>query len=219
MKIVVCSCDKNDDLWEPFHHCIEKYWSNHPEIIYKTETKQNPYYRTLCADYPISQWTKGIREILSKIDDDKILIMMDDLFIRKQVDVKRLDYLEDKLKGNIACFNLEKSFDINDISTDVQGFKKRQHGSNFEVSIMCGLWNKDKLMIVLSEDCTPWEIESRRKNYGFDFYINSEDYIIDYGYVTWQPMGIMKGKWCKEVVSFFEKEGIDIDYTKRGFIE
>ena len=38
MIILVASCDKNGDIFEAFHHCIEKYWKNHPEIIYATET-------------------------------------------------------------------------------------------------------------------------------------------------------------------------------------
>ena len=38
MKILVCSCDKNNDLWELFYHCMEKYWPDHPEVIYSTET-------------------------------------------------------------------------------------------------------------------------------------------------------------------------------------
>ena len=38
IKILVASCDKNEDLFAPFKYCIEKYWSNHPEIIYSTET-------------------------------------------------------------------------------------------------------------------------------------------------------------------------------------
>ena len=62
MKVLVLSSDKNEDTFEPFHHCIEKYWKDHPEIIYSMETKQNPYYKTICKNYPIELWTKRIRE-------------------------------------------------------------------------------------------------------------------------------------------------------------
>ena len=219
MKILVLSCDKNADIFYAFHHCIEKYWKNHPEIIYKTETIQNPYYKTFCANYPMDKWTVGIREVLNQIDDDKILIMVDDCFVRTYVDEDRLYYAESKLSGNIACLNLEKSFDPTDEITEISGFKKRKHGSLFEVSIMCGIWDKDKLIIVLSEDCSPWQIEEKKRNYGFDFYINSGEYIIDWGYITWHTPGLLKGKWCKEVVPFFEKENISIDYSIRGFAD
>ena len=44
-KIIVISCDKNEDLFKPFYHCIEKYWPNHPEIVYSTESVVNPFYK------------------------------------------------------------------------------------------------------------------------------------------------------------------------------
>ena len=38
-KILVMSCDKY--LYTTlFHHCIEKYWSNHPDVFYCLETKR-----------------------------------------------------------------------------------------------------------------------------------------------------------------------------------
>lgn len=217
MKILVCSCDKNEDIFYIFYHCMEKYWKNHPEIIYATESIKNPYYKTISYNIPLENWTTRIRKTLEEINDDKILLMIDDCFIRNNVDEKRIEYIKDKLTGNIAMFNFEKSFDVNDEKTDIEGFKKRKHGSSYEVSLLCGLWQKEKLIKILERNTNPWEIELKQKNYGFDFYINSEDYIIDWGYKTFKPAGLFKGKWCKEVVPFLEKEGIKIDYEKRGF--
>ena len=114
MVILVLSCDKDEDTFEAFHHCIEKYYPNHPEIIYATETIKNPYYKTICVDYPVELWTKRIRETLKQIDDNVILTIMDDDFIRKPVDTERIEYLSKQLKDNIAAFYFEKSFDKND---------------------------------------------------------------------------------------------------------
>lgn len=219
MKILVLSCDNNQDTFDAFYHCMEKYYPNHPEVIYTTETIENPHYKTICKNYPLNIWTRRIRETLEEIDDDTILIMIDDCFIRKEVDVKRIDYAREHLKGNIAMFNFEKAFDSTDEETALEGFKKRKHGASYEVSIMCGLWDKEKLLNVISEDCNPWEVEGKQNNCGYDYYINSGDYIIDWGYETFIYTGICKGKWCKNIVPFFEKEGIVIDYEKRGFID
>lgn len=219
MKILVLSCDKNEDTFFPFHHCMEKYWKNHPDIIYATETIQNPYYKTINKNYPLEQWTRRIRETLKEIEDEQILIMIDDCFIRNKVDEERIAYVSSKLNGNIAMFNFEKSFDINDEETSLKGFKKRQHGSSYEVSIMCGLWNKDKLIKVLEKDSNPWQVEGNQENKGFDYYINSGNYIIDWGYETFIFTGICKGKWCRNIVPFFKKEGIKIDYDRRGFCD
>ncbi len=217
MKIVVFSCDKNEDTFEAFHHCMEKYYPGHPEVIYATESIINPYYKTITKNYPLNQWTRRIRETLQEINDNKILVMIDDCFIREPVNKTRIRYALNELKGNIAMFNFEKSFDSTDEDTNIRGFKKRQHGASYEVSLLCGLWQKDKLIDILSEDSDPWTVEYRQDNKGYDFYINSGDYIINWGYATWKPAGIFKGKWCREVVDFFNKEGIEVDYGKRGF--
>ncbi len=219
MKILVLSCDKNADLWYPFYKCMEKYYNNHPEIIYSTESKINPYYKTICHNEPLEKWTKRIRETLSDIEDEKILVMVDDCFIRNKVDIKRIDYARRHLKGNIAMFNFEKSFDSNDEETALKGFKKRQHGASYEVSIMCGLWNKQKLMKVLEEDSDPWQVEIKQDSKGYDYYINSSDFIINWGYEPFEYAGICKGMWCKEIIPFFEKEKIIMDYNKRGFYD
>lgn len=217
MKMVVLSCDKCEDLFEPFRHCVEKYYPNHPEIIYITETVKNPYYKTICKNYPIEKWTLRIREALKEIEDNQILMIMDDFFIREPVDEERIKYLSTKLKDNIATFCFEKSYDNNDEETNVIGMKKRQHGSQYEVALNCGLWDKEKLIDVLKGEYTPWQVEMRGDNCGYDHYINSGDYIINWGYKTWIPTGIFRGRWCKNIVPFFEKEGIKIEYERRGF--
>ena len=219
MKIVVFSCDSCVDTFDAFHHCIEKYYPNHPEVIYITETIKNPYYKTICKNYPVELWSKKIREALKEIDDNKILLMTDDNFIRQPVDIERINYVEDNLKGNIAMFNFEKSFDINDKECEYIGFKKKNLDGIAVNSIMCGMWQKDKLINVLNITCKPWEIERLNIAFDYDYYINSGDFIIDIGYKFQQPFAITKGKWAREVVPFLEKEGIKINYEKRGFYD
>lgn len=218
MVIVVCSCDKDKDLFYPFYHCMEKYYPNHPKIIYATEAIKNPYYETINKNYPLEQWTRRIRETLKEIPDNEILLMIDDIFIRRPVDTKRIDYARANLKGNIAMFNFEKVFNPEDKESGLNGWKIRKKGSEYELSLMCGLWNKEKLIHVLEKDSDPWSVEYNQDTKGYDYLINSGDYIIDWGYITFQPVGVVKGKWAREIVDFFKKEGIEIDYEKRGFI-
>lgn len=218
MKIVVMSCDKSVDIFKPFYLCMEKYWKGHPEIIYITETIKNPYYKTICKDYPFDMWSKKIREALKEIDDDKILLVADDIFIRNYVDVDRVKYVEDNLKGNVALFNFEKSFDDNDRDCQYRGFKEKNPNGIVLTSLMCGMWQKDKLLKVLNITCQPWEIERLNIGHDFEYYINSGDWIIDFNYHG-GPFSITKGKWAKEIVPFFEKEGIIVDYSERGFYD
>lgn len=218
MVIVVSSCDKNEDIFYAFYHCMEKYWKEHPEIIYVTETVKNPYYKTINKNYPIELWTKRMREALEEIEDKHVLLMADDLFIREKVDTKRLKEADKLVKDNVALVNLEKCFNENDKEV-APGFKMRTKGSAYELSLMCGIWDREKLIHVLEKDIDCWSIEYGQDTKGYDYLINGGDFIINFGYEYMKHCGLKKGKWCREVIPFFEKENIDIDYMKRGFYD
>ena len=205
MVIIVLSCDKNEDTFIPFRHCLEKYYPNHPKVYYLTETIKNPYYETICKDYPLNKWTKRIRTSLKEIEDNQVLLMIDDIFIHNPVDTTRIDYASKHLKGNIAMFNFEKSFDKNDIKTTLKDFKMRPKGSYYELSLMCGLWDKEKLIDILEGEHDPWEVEENANSKEYDYYINSGEYIIDWGYETYKPCGLFKGKWTHNIIDFFRK--------------
>ncbi len=207
MIITVLSCNMNEDTFAPFHHCMEKYFPNHPEVVYFTDGIINPFYKTIPVEHDLEHWTTGLREFLKQIDDEQILLMIDDCFIRKPVDEKRIKEASKNLKGNIACFNFEKSWDEMDKPTDLDGWKIRTHGRDYEVSLMCGLWDKQKLLDVIKRDCDPWTIELFQDGCGYDYYINSGDYIIDWGYETFVVFGKTRGRWTDESIRFLESEG------------
>ena len=223
MIIFVAACDKNEDLFFPFHWCMEKYWPDHPQILYSTESVKNPYYNTICKNYDLDHWTTRLRESLEEISSDVILFMVDDIFLRRPVEdehKKRIKYAENLFGGNIALVNFEKEWDNGKGNEDVglAGFKRRTKG-NFRISLMCGLWDRKKLIDILEVDSNPWYIENAQNTKGYEYYINSGNLILDWGYKTFKNCSIMSGKWCREIIPFFEKEGIKMDYEKRGFYD
>lgn len=217
MRIIVLSCDKNSDIWEPFHHCMEKYYPGHPEVVYYTEMAQNPFYRTIAIPHTLDRWTEGLRQFLGQLDDDHVLLMVDDCFIRRPVDYDRIEDAVALCTDNVALMNFEKHWDFRDEPSPFPGWMKRRHGSQYEVSIMCGVWDRRKLMQVIEPVSNPWDVEYNQNNCGFDYLINSWDYIIDWGYKTFVPCNLVKGRWAREVIPFFAAEGIQMDYSKRGF--
>jgi hypothetical protein len=198
---------------------MEKYYPNHPKIIYFTDGIINPFYTTIPIEMSLDKWTRGFREFLNYIHDEYVLLMIDDCFIRQPVDIRRIEEALSIIQSepNVACMNFEKSWDERDLPTEHDGWKVRQHGSEYEVSLMCGLWSKEKLIDVIDRDCSPWEIELKQDGKGFDYYINSADYIIDWGYKPFKPCGVVKGKWTRECMDFLKSEGLEVDYSKKGF--
>lgn len=219
-KIVVASCDANKDLFEPFHILMEKYWPDHPEIVYSTETVINPYYKTICKDYPLSSWTRRIKDTIDELDCDYILLMVDDLFLRYKVYNFEIDGLEKYFKSNVAGINLEASFDKNDIKVDNLIMRRNPKGK-WKISVLCYLYDKKKLSNIFNRDCSPWEIENLEKVFPYDYLILKKDTILIWRdpKTNWRWGFVRKGKWMPEVRNLFDAEGISVDYSLRGFIK
>ena len=220
MTILVMSCDKNKDLFDIFHHCMEKYWPEHPEIIYVTETIKNPFYKTINKNYPITEFTKRIREAIESIQDDYVLLMCDDIFIREKVDAGLIESLTKYFDENTAAINFENHFDSGDL--DLDEVLKVRCGGKYKTSLMIQLWNKDKLHSVLEcSDTDPWTFEQLNNHKGYRYLVNANPHkgLINFGKVdriyNW---GIVQGKWSVECIDFLASEGLSVDYSVRGVI-
>ena len=217
-KIVVMSCDKNQDLFEPFYLCMEKYWKNHPEIIYSTETIQNPHYKTICRNFPINQWTKRVCETIKDFPCRNILLMVDDIFLRDYVDNDFIYSLCDYVKGNVASLNFEFQFDKNDKEfNDIISLRNEE--GRFKLSCMCQMWQKKAILDLFNVCVDPWKFEKDNIYKNWKFLISKNGDFLNWGkrHDTWK-WGIVKGKWTRETKDFFDKENIIVDYSKRGFI-
>lgn len=219
-KIVVASCDKNQDLFEPFHAIIEKYWPDHADIIYSTETVINPYYTTICKNYDLNSWTRRIKDTIEDLDCDYILLLVDDLFIRETVDTKKLESLEKYFTNNVACVNLEGSFDKKDIKID-DLVMRRNNAGKWKISVLCCLYKKDILCDIFNRDCSPWQIENIEKEFPYEYLVLSKENILKFRdpITNWRWGLVRKGQWKREAERFFKSENIKVDFSKRGFIK
>ena len=216
--IVVMSCDKNKDLWEPFYLCMEKYWKIHPRIIYSTETVTNPYYETICRNYPIDKWTKRVYDTIKDIPTKHILLMVDDIFLRDYVNDKLIFALKDYVVGNVASLNFEFSFDKLD-TPYYMGIWKRNLFGKFKLSCMCQMWQKRAMLKLFNCEKDPWKFEKDNVAYNYQFLISKNGDFLNWGkrHDTWK-WGVVKGKWTKECKEFFDKEGIVVNYEDRGVL-
>lgn len=224
IKILVLSCDKNVDLCAPFHHCIEKYWPDHPEIIYSMETAKNPWYKTINYDYDIENWTTRIAKTVEEIDSDLVLIMVDDLFLQECVNTSRILSLTHHIRSHVASINLEPTFDANDVPIEGTDLLYRNLFGRYRKSVMCSLWDKAALFDVLQKPTNPWEFELNDDDKGYVYLITAKGDYLNWGYKQdetrrdWH-FGLHRGRWEPNCIEFLEKEGLKIDYSIRGIKE
>ncbi len=218
--IVVFSCDKNEEVFPVCLKLLNKYYPNHPRVYVLTETSFFDGAVNITCNMPLNEWSKRIRYSLGEIPYEKVLFMCDDIFLKAPVNTEKLKEASKIIKDNVANVNFEKSFMETDVDSEYKGFKFRPPGSHIRVSLLCGLWSRKKLMEILTEVCSPWDIEARQKDYGFDYYTNDGESI--FSWLNDHPYGngaIRNGKWQSQVKDFLEKENIEVDYNKKGFYQ
>ena len=225
MKILVISCDKYQDIFEPFHYCMEKYWPNHPEIIYVTETIKNKFYRTESLD---AEWTERVKHAVELIDDDYILMMCDDVFIRDYVNKDRIDYLLSAaklLKDFCAMSFISGVKPRPDLKVNqIEGLIDIGHVVNdrYHNSVNCTLWKKDMLIKCLTGlPINVDEFEQDKTRFNGEYYTSlNQNWPIKWGRENYRVcVALVRGKWTKECIQFFNSENYYIDFEKRGIVE
>ena len=218
LSILVMSCDRYHKYTsELFHHCIEKYWKNHPQVYYCTESVDNKYYPTIHSNYPVSEWTKRVYECLDQIDSDIVLVCPDDTFFRKQVNEQVLNKLCSYIDNKLIAINLEPPFDCYQVN-EILSIRNQQ--GRWLTSFMPQLWNKNKLMEILKNKAlNPRQAEKIGKGLPYTFgIIATTNKDIDFGKVpNVYPYAIVEGKWAREMIKFAEQENIKIDFSVLGF--
>ena len=219
-SILVLSCDSYEDLWKPFFTLKQKYWNCDFKTYIATETKLCEYAIALRHNYPISQWTKRIRESLEEIPTKYVIMLDGDYFIRSKVRQDIIQNCIDSMTDDIACFSFEQEY-APTLRTDIFGFRLKPQNSQFLNTCQATLWDREKLIERLQVDSDPWKWEETSVESEYKHYVSvyEGNWVIDYGHDYYgEIFGVYRGKWVREdVVPLFEKENIEVDFSIMGF--
>lgn len=228
--LLISSCDNNEDLWNPFFIILKDQW---PEMKYpvvlNTESKKyhnenfeiSTFSMYKAGDNP--PWGKRLKECLKRIDTDYVILILDDFFPIQPVDHKRVEecirWMDENSK--IAVFNFYRvKGGIKD--GKYPHFELRPQKGAYKLNLSAALWKREKLIKYIRNHETPWQFEingsKRAGRYKELFYsaIEGEPYIYKYSLLEY---GLIRGKWTPKINELFDKYGIDVDYSIRGFAD
>lgn len=231
--ILVNSCDRYSDLWGPLFTLLKKYWQGEiPQIVLNTETKDFSMtgldIRCVhCPNNPKGFYGKRLKYALKSIDTKYILCLLDDFFIRETVDTKEIErliqYMEEN--ENISCFNFENSLD-GVPSEKYPGYISLPPIADYKLNMQAAVWRKKDFYRLWKDRVDPWTWEgvsnklTYRTTKEFYFLENGKTMPVNYGKKPGSTWGVVQGKWREDdIVPLFEKEGIKVDYSLRGFYE
>lgn len=236
-SILINSCDKYSDVWEPFFRILEKSWpeaKNYP-IYLNTETKvyTDSFYNVVtlnCIDEEgLSKWGKRLRDVLDRIETDYVLFLLEDFFFEEPVNheevLKGIEYL-DRDKNIVTISFIPQNECENEVycklheQKSMPGYILRKQKTNYKLSAGPSIWRKSLLKKWTLDSDTPWGWEffgSKRTWFSKDsFYCRSAVASPVFVYDYMHGGAVHRGKWVGyKMRELMEKYGIEIDMSQR----
>ena len=237
--ILINTCDKFDDCWDPFFKLWSLYWRNCSGKVYLNTEYKNYHYAGMdiiplkvCETRHISKdqrvaWSQCLKWALEDIKSDIILYMQEDYFLNESVKNNIVEKYVQLMTENkdINCIHLTDQSIRAESKSKYEHLDRAALHQRYRVSCQAALWRKSELLELIREYEDAWEFEefgSKRSAV-----LNREYYVVNRNFVQLKEFeiipyiftGIIQGRWYEEVVPLFEKQGIVVDFAKRGFVK
>jgi hypothetical protein len=211
LSILVLSCDKYSDLWSPFFECFFKYWSNCEYQVYLGANERSfddKKVRTLLTGED-KDWSSSLRKIVKQINSEYVFVILEDLFLIKDVDnIKFKKCFDILIKINFNHCHVDSNLKPESIMENGIGVYNRS--MPYRVNVL-GLWKKDYLLKILIDGESPWNFEimgSYRSSYYDGFYCLPNEIFKTINTVE-------KGKWFPDKLKISQEMGLKIDTSNR----
>lgn len=236
-SILINTCDKFEDCWNPFFKLFSKFWPDCSGKIYLNTEYKDYSYPGLdiiavkgCERHNVShnvraKWSQCLLWALELIDTDIVLYMQEDYFLK---DVVKNEILEDYV--NIMIDNdIIKCIHLTDQAVKSAQPSKYPNldivvcNQRYRVSCQAAFWEKTELQLVIREYENAWEFEefgSRRSSAYNHTYLTVNRKFVKlniYEIIPYIFTGIIQGKWYEEVIPLFRNNKITVDFSTRGF--
>lgn len=232
--IIVNSSDGFEDCWNPFFTLFKKYWPNNQSPVFLNTEFKNYVHSGLnikstkvhrgVTDRKLT-WSECLIKALQQVETPLVIYLQEDYFLESKVNQNKIEELVDKMinEVEIKYIGLTKFGNyppFYDYFLD-ENLKIVSKNSKYRVSTQAAIWRTDSLLSYLETDENGWEFEifgtRRAKKKNELFLTLSPNYLNQNKVFDYQLTGIIKGKWLKTIPALFEKEKIQIDFSKRGF--
>lgn len=173
MKTIVFTSDKTSWALRAFAYQWAKYAAGLPfeaagYTMPAKGLKGYPFHSIgKFEDYPVHKWSDGVIQFLESIPDDLVLILLDDYWLIRRVDLDAIELAELYMQSHQDvvrfCLTTDRQYDRwIDIGAMgrvdlIQSAREATYGFSFQASI----WRKELLLQLLEPGETPWEAEIR----------------------------------------------------------
>jgi hypothetical protein len=223
MRVIVFTSPRYAHLLRPFAHLFNTFWSSLQEVVIAGvpalpfTLPDNYTVSAIGSNRPSSEWQEGARDFLESIPDEWFVLMLEDYWLCRTVDlggigtlaeyargagnVTRIDLTTDVLHGYGDGRNAREichygHYDIIEKGTDVQ----------YRMSLQAGIFHRERLIKLLTGG-SPWELELHNHLQGDNTqrvigcrqwpvrYVNA----VDKGRLNWDQINRLPKKELEEI--------------------
>lgn len=228
--LLILSCDKYSDIWQPFFDFLFKHWSDCPYPIYlgaNEQTFSHPRVKTIHSG-KARDWSNDTIAILNQIPEHNVIILLEDYFVYAHPDQQQLDRSVDILskKGavfmRIACFPSDHFVDYAyDEMKDNAEFVITRKEARYRVNLQAGIWNREKLLQLIVPGESPWLFETegtKRSRETGDVFLGIKEtkglrYV--HGPIPYLCTALSRGVWMHDAIELCEENGIALNTGDR----
>lgn len=235
--VLVNSCDKYSEAWDPFFILFRKFWPDCPfQVCIATEHKHFDNNNVRTINTGGGGWTSRLNHALKCIDTPYVIFFLEDFFLQAPVNSKKLyeciKYMESD--NGIGVFYFCKTEGYSIPSVEYPGFIDMNKTNQVVYHINCqsALWRKDTLLQITMIDVDPWRLEMEGYNLVNEdvkkkrFYCSETEFydkvrdgdVFPYIVAREKGYGIYGSKWQWNNKKLFEKHGIQCEMKTLGHL-
>ena len=171
-------------------------------------------------------WSECLKRALQSIDENIVLYMQEDYFIKNFVKIHEINNLLELMIMNkeIDCVHLtDKGGHLGLPSSYHNNLSILASPQRYFTNCQAALWKKSTFLSLLRPYENAWQFEefgSKRAEKLNPLFLGVSREWVAYGQFEIIPYiwtGIIKDRWFEPVIELFDKHEIVVDFSKRGF--
>jgi hypothetical protein len=219
--LLVSSCDGYGDLWRPFFTLLGRHWRDCPFPVYLGAgeiTSRIP--GVICLGSTGGKdWSRCMLQHLSQIPHSWVLVVLDDFFLRRAVDTRRILHAFEFVRERQGmAIRLVPRPPPTRILPDRPEYGVCSAEADYRINAQATLWNKRELEALLSPGEGIWEFEhratERARARAAPVYCVRRAALPYEGLLTHHV--IEKGRWFPHEKWRFREPQLGCDFSRRG---
>lgn len=174
MQVICLTSDKYLPAIRPFSWLFNKYWGADQEVIVAGFTPpdfdlpRNVAFHSIGAfsDYPVTRWSDAFLRVLDDVADETFVLFFEDYFPVRPVNVQAVRMLDDYMRQFRYVLKMDLCADRL-YAAGMQDYGRCGYidlvqsdpASQYHMSLMAGVWNRDLLKRFIIPGETPWQVE------------------------------------------------------------